>query len=182
MLCGCHKYNNEVILFSTTFGNSLHGSITLEFDSLNKFLILKRVGSKEISPLPPPPPGIYTQVQRDSINKAHQQYYLDYAQPKTKVYKLTNEESKTLSKLIRIIPKEEKADFYPKYPMVDGFMYSFQIIYSDGKVEDVEIQYISVPSHERLIFQMLTYAKKYERDINNIHVLRNFEDWNRPKY
>lgn len=176
--------NNEVAIFSTTFGNALHGGITLDYDSSNQLLILKRIGSKKISIPPPPPPSEigYSKYQKDSIDKATQQYYLDYLQPKTSAYKLTEEEANTLNLLINSIPKEDKKDVYPKYPMVDGFSYGFQIIYSDGKVEDVEVQHINIDSHEKVIHQMLTYAKKYEWDKDNIQVLRNFEDWNHPKY
>ncbi|ODM52734.1 hypothetical protein BAX95_07020 [Elizabethkingia meningoseptica] len=182
ILKSCCQNKKEVVLFSTTFGNSLHGSITLEFDNLSKFLILKRVGSKDVVVPPPPPAGNYSKIQRDSISKVQKQYYIDYAQPKTMVYKLSKEESKALIELINIIPKEERGDFYPEYPMGDGFMYNFQIIYSDGNIEDVEIQHLNVSSHEKLIFQMLSYAKKYERDKNNIQVLKNFKNWNHPKY
>ena len=181
----CSQEKNKVVSFSTTFGNSLHGSITLQFDSENKFLILKRVGSKKIPTLPPPAASIamkYSEVQRDSINKVEKQYYLDYAQPKTSVYRLTREETKTLNELIDAIPKEQRTDFYPEFPMGDGFAYDFQIIYTNGKVEDVEIQHLNVSSHEKLFLQMLTYAKKYEKDKDNIHVLDNFKDWNHPKY
>lgn len=175
---------NEVVIFSTTFGNALHGGITLDYDSSNQLLILKRVGSKKISIPPPPPPSEieYSKYQKDSIDKASQQYYLDYLQPKTSAYKLTEEEANTLNLLIDSIPKEDKKDVYPKYPIGDGFSYSFQIIYSDGKVEDVEVQHINIISHEKLINKMLSYAKKYENDKDNIQVLRNFEDWNHPKY
>ncbi|MDR6546670.1 hypothetical protein J2810_002776 [Chryseobacterium rhizosphaerae] len=184
ILVGCSQKNNEIISFYITFGNALHGGITLDFDNSNKLLILKRIGSKKISIPPPPPPSElgYSKEQRDSIGKAEQQYYLDYAQPKTTAYKLTKEEANTLNTLINSIPKEDRKDFFPKYPMVDGFTYNFQIIYSDGKVEDAEIQHINIPSHEKIIYQMLIYAKKYEKDKNNIQVLKNFEDWNHPKY
>jgi hypothetical protein len=184
-LNSCSQEKNKVAFFSTTFGNSLHGSITLQLDSENKFLILKRVGSKNTPVLPPPSASIamkYSEVQRDSINKVEKQYYLDYALPKTSVYKLTNEETKILNQLIDEIPKEQRTDFYPEFPMGDGFAYDFQIIYADGKVEDVEIQHLNVSSHEKLLLQMLTYAKKYEKDKDNIHVLDNFKDWNHPKY
>lgn len=184
IIFSCIQNNNKVAVFSTTFGNALHGGITLDFDNSEGLLILKRVGSKRVLIPPPPPPSEhgYSKEQRDSISKAEQQYYLDYAQPNTAAYKLTKEEANTLNNLINSIPKEERKDFYPQYPMVDGFTYNFQIIYSDGKVEDAEIQHINIPSHEKIIYQMLIYAKKYEKDKNNIQVLKNFEDWNYPKY
>ncbi|MFP3599673.1 hypothetical protein, partial [Chryseobacterium sp. SIMBA_029] len=105
-------------------------------NSSNQLLILKRIGSKKISIPPPPPPSKtgYSKYQKDSIDKATQQYYLDYLQPKTSAYKLTQEEASTLNLLINSIPIEDKKDVYPKYPTVDGFSYDFQIIYSDGKV------------------------------------------------
>jgi|GEM_PF-3496770 len=183
-LGGCSQKNNEIISFSATIGNALHGTITLEFDNTDKLLVLKRVGSKKISLAPPPPPSKngYSQEQKDSIETAEKQYYLDYARPKTAVYKLTAEEAKNLNVLINDIPIKERKDFYPEYPIGDGFSYSFQIIHSDGKVDDVEVQHINISSHEKLISQMLFYAKKYEKDKNNIQVLQNFEDWNHPKY
>lgn len=184
IIFSCTQNSNKVAVFSTTFGNALHGGITLDFYDSNKLLILKRIGSKKVSIPPPPPPSEhgYSKEQRDSIDMAEQQYYLDYAQPTTTAYKLTKEEANTLNTLINSIPKEDRKDFYPKYPTVDGFTYNFQIIYSDGKVEDAEVQHINVSSHEKIIHQMLIYAKKYEKDKNNIQVLKNFEDWNHPKY
>ncbi|OJV47918.1 MAG: hypothetical protein BGO40_04895 [Chryseobacterium sp. 39-10] len=180
----CSQKNDRVVSFSTTFGNALHGAINLDFDNTNKLLILKRVGSKKSTPLPPPPSSKngYSKAQKDSLEVAEKQYYLDYAQPKTVIYKLNNEEVENLNTLINSIPVNDRKDFYPEYPTGDGFSYNFQIIYSNGKVDDVEVQHINISSHEKVISKMLEYAKKYENDKNNIQVLRNFEDWNHPKY
>ncbi|CAA7388021.1 hypothetical protein [Chryseobacterium fistulae] len=184
ILFSCSQKTQEVRIFSATFGNALHGGITLSFDKINSFLILKRVGSKKPLLPPPPPPSEngYTLKQRDSINRVEKQYYLDYAQPKTAVYKLTTEEVEKLVKLIDSIPQEDRKDFIPEYPMYDGFSYNFQIIYSNGYVDDIEVEHLNIPSHEKVIYQMLFYAKKNELDENNILVLKNFENWSHPKY
>ncbi|MGE4347733.1 MAG: hypothetical protein AB7D46_10015 [Flavobacteriaceae bacterium] len=184
ILNGCSQKNDKIVSFSATFGNALHSAITLEFDNTYKLLILKRVGSKKISLPPPPPPSKNgnSKVKKDSMEMAKRQYYLDYAQPKTTIYKLTAEEADNLNTLINSIPVEDRKDFYPKYPMGDGFSYNFQIIHSDGNVDDVEVQHINISSHEKILSQMLNYAKKYEKDKNNIQVLKNFENWNHPKY
>lgn len=184
ILINCSKENNKIIGFTTTFGNALHGGITMYLDVNSKFLILKRIGTKRVALMPPPPPtkNLYTEKPKDSIENEEKQYYLDYAKPTTAIYKLTNEELTKLVELINLIPAKEKQDFIPKHPMNDGFSYNFQIIYSDGKIDDVEIEHVNFTSHEKVISLMLSYANKYEKNKNNIHVLKNFEDWNHPKY
>lgn len=182
MLSNCSQKRDEVISFSATFGNGLHGAITFNFDPDHNFLILKRVGSKKVVPPPPPPNSNYNSKEKDSLKKEEEQYYLNYAKPKTAVYKLTKVESHNLISLINSIPKEDRKDSYPDFSTGDGFGYNYQIIYSDGNSEDIEVEHINISSNEKVITEMLRYAKKYETNKNNIQVLKNFEEWNHPKY
>lgn len=183
ILTACSEKKSELSFFSTTFGNGLHGAITFNFDPDNNFLTLKRVGSKKlVLPPPPPPNSNYNLMEKDSLKKEEEQYYFNYAKPKTTVYKLTKKESHNLISLINSIPKEDRKDSYPDFPTGDGFGYNYQIIYSDGNSEDIEVEHINIPSNEKVITEMLRYAKKYETNKNNIQVLKNFEDWNHPKY
>lgn len=178
----CNNEKVEVASFSTTFGNALHGAITFNFDPSDNLLILKRVGSKKIPPPPPPQGSDYNLKEKDSLKKEQEQYYLNYAKPKTTVYKLTKEESRKLITLINSIPNGDRKDTYPNFPTGDGFGYNYQIIFSNGNIEDVEVEHINIFSNEKIIAEMLNYAKRYEKDQNNIQVLKNFENWNYPKY
>ncbi|MGS0748646.1 hypothetical protein [Halpernia sp. GG3] len=159
LLCGCKQKDNNIAFVSTTFGNALHGEITLDFDNAKNLLILKRVGSKYTSPFPPPPPNIkYSPEQKDSIKKEEIKYYSDYFQPTTAVYKITNDEAKKLMTLINAIPEEERKDFLTKSTMRDGFAYNIQIVYDNGKVEDFEVRHQHILSHEKVIFDMFNYC------------------------
>nr|WP_314498858.1 hypothetical protein [uncultured Chryseobacterium sp.] len=181
ILVSCNNDKIEVASFSTTFGNALHGAITFNFDPSHNLLILKRVGSKKIPPTPPQGSD-YNLKEKDSLKKEQEQYYLNYAKPKTAVYKLTKEESRKFITLINSIPNKNRKDSYFDFPTGDGFGYNYQIIFSNGNIEDVEVEHINISSHAKIIAEMLNYAKKYEKDQNNIQVLKNFENWNHPKY
>ncbi|MPS72940.1 MAG: hypothetical protein E2590_07260 [Chryseobacterium sp.] len=178
----CAKKEKEVVMFTTTFGNALHSGISFTFDCKDRLLILKRLGLRKVSETPPPKENEYSVKQKDSLKKEEEKYLQNYAKPKTVAYKLTDEEAKKLIELINSIPKEDRKDSIPKYPMGDGFAYDFQIIYSNGEIDDIEVQHLNIISSEKVIYQMLAYAKKYEKDNHNILVLKNFEEWSHPKY
>lgn len=183
LLVSCKENERNIVFFTASFGNALHGAISLNYDLDHNILILKRIGSKRVFP-PPPPQKVYdySLQEKDSIRIEEKQYYRNYAKPITTAYRLTDKEANNLDMLINSIPKEDRKDFYPKYPTGDGFAYEFQIIYSNGKIEDIEVQHTNIASHEKVIAEMLRDAKKYETNQNNIQVLKNFEDWNHPKY
>ncbi|WP_187477885.1 hypothetical protein [Amniculibacterium sp. G2-70] len=176
---GCTNSDNKLVSFTTRFGNAIIGVLNLEFYNDNNLLVIKRIGPKYNSPYPPPP-KIHNEIHENNSDEINSPEVVNIEN--STAYKLNDKESEILIKLINAIPETELKDYYPKYPLGDGFGYNFQILYSNGIIKDIEVQHQNITSHEKLINQMLTYALKYEKNKDNLKVLNSFEDWNHPKY